>query len=303
VPVLSEFSPRLKPSASARDLEKSTLAAEMAGWKVFYIPQDLPEGIQYEDVFWNIPRYDRPTTTVWVGYIPLASDYRALYKAALEKNLKLINSPEQYCLAEEFHRFYPLIQDLTPRSIVLDSTADCDAISGLTFPVFVKGTVQSLKASGLESCLVNNQLELKAVVERVFEHSRKSLGKAIVREFVALRHCRKSGSGFPIGREFRVFLFQGKVLSLAYYWEGEDAYSSLNEEEESEVRRLAEKTAARLSVPWISVDIGQKESGEWIVIECGDAQFSGLSQNNPHQLWHSLAEAVRGDNRWLTDSV
>lgn len=47
--------------------------------------------------------------------------------------------------------------------------------------------------------------------------------------------------------------------------------------EEQTVLALATGAAERVGTPYIAVDVGQTEGGEWIVIETGDAQFSGVS--------------------------
>ncbi len=43
-------------------------------------------------------------------------------------------------------------------------------------------------------------------------------------------------------------------------------------------RSLTDEAATRVGTPYVAVDVGQVESGEWIVVEAGDAQFSGVSQ-------------------------
>jgi hypothetical protein len=50
------------------------------------------------------------------------------------------------------------------------------------------------------------------------------------------------------------------------------------------------KAAARLNVPFIAVDVGQLESGDWIVIETGDAQFCGLSHVPVLELWGKIKD-------------
>jgi len=47
-----------------------------------------------------------------------------------------------------------------------------------------------------------------------------------------------------------------------------------------------------LETPFVSVDIGQLESGEWIVIESGDAQFSSISRIQILTLWHRISQIV-----------
>ena len=113
-----------------------------------------------------------------------------------------------------------------------------------------------------------------------------------MRRLVKLRHSRASAEGFPFGREYRAFVYHQQIVGLGYYWEGDDPLKALTEDEEQQVRALASEAARRLAVPYVAIDIGQVVSGEWIVIESGDAQFSGVSQIPLLTLWHNLRSAV-----------
>jgi hypothetical protein len=42
----------------------------------------------------------------------------------------------------------------------------------------------------------------------------------------------------------------------------------------------------------MAVDVGQLESGAWIVIETGDLQYSGLTQMAPFEFWARLDAEV-----------
>ncbi|MHC0064411.1 ATP-grasp domain-containing protein [Nostoc sp. UIC 10890] len=53
---------------------------------------------------------------------------------------------------------------------------------------------------------------------------------------------------------------------------------------------MAILASERLGVPYIAIDIGQLESGEWIVIETADAQFAGLSHIPALELWNKLKD-------------
>ncbi len=117
----------------------------------------------------------------------------------------------------------------------------------------------------------------------------RSRGRVIVRQFVALRHVQTSPLYLPFGREYRVFMYESRVLAWGYYWEGDDPLKPLTSEEETKVLTMAREAARRLGVPYVAIDIGQLEDGRWIVIECGDAQFSGLSQIPPLKIWSQIA--------------
>jgi ATP-grasp domain, R2K clade family 3 len=117
----------------------------------------------------------------------------------------------------------------------------------------------------------------------------RSRGTVIVRRLVRLRHTRTSGRGFPAGRAFRVFLHGSRVLNYGYYWDGDDALAALSADEERAVLDLARLAAIRLGVPFVAVDIGQEESGRWIVIEVNDAQVSGHGHNPLLRLWNRIS--------------
>jgi hypothetical protein len=52
---------------------------------------------------------------------------------------------------------------------------------------------------------------------------------------------------------------------------------------------LAVQASRRVGTPFIVVDVGQLETGEWIVIEVGDGQFAGLSQVPVLELWSRMS--------------
>ena len=75
------------------------------------------------------------------------------------------------------------------------------------------------------------------------------------------------------------------MLGFGYYWEGDDPLRELVTGEERQMLGIAQEAARRVGIPFVSVDVGQVESGEWLVIEVGDAQFAGASQTPLIPLW------------------
>jgi hypothetical protein len=93
-----------------------------------------------------------------------------------------------------------------------------------------------------------------------------------------------------MGREFRCFIYHQQLLKYGYYWDGQDDLKQLTKLEENQVLNLAILASQRLRVPYVAIDIGQLETGEWIVIETADAQFAGLSQIPALELWSKLQD-------------
>ncbi|MBN1428583.1 MAG: ATP-grasp domain-containing protein [Anaerolineae bacterium] len=287
--VLSEATNQLKPSASRLAVDRSTEAARLVGVQVYTMPPDFSVCETAENALWHIPHHELEQAAFWIGYIPEPKRYQSIYEAALKKRIRLINTPEEHLRAMEFHRFYPLLGNLTPHSLILTSSDDCVRIQDeLGYPVFIKGTIQSRKHDGWDVCVAANQAEAVRRVDDLLRRDIRSRGRVIVRKLVPLRYIRYVGNGFPAGREFRVFLLSGEVVEIGYYWDDPDELSCLSQDENEAICTLALEAVYQLKVPYMTVDIGQLNTGEWIVIEVGDAQFAGLSQISPLRLWSRL---------------
>jgi hypothetical protein len=290
--LLAESPHLLPPSSSRDDIVRSMEAARLTGWQVSEIPPNFSQCDNAENALWHIAPQPQPTPTVWLGYIPDFDRYRALFEAARAKNLMLLNTPEQHRMIQEFDLAYPYIESLTPRSATVGSVeAALAAAPEVGFPIFVKGAVQSRKAKGWKACVAQDADELSQLCDYLFELPNRSRGRVVLRELVQLRHSRIAGD-FPMGREYRLFLLNGEVLACGYYWEGNDPLKRLTDDERTAVKILARAAAQRLPSPYVAVDIGQKETGDWIVIETGDPQFSGLSQIEPLKFWNRLSLAL-----------
>ncbi|KYC38575.1 hypothetical protein WA1_35915 [Scytonema hofmannii PCC 7110] len=100
----------------------------------------------------------------------------------------------------------------------------------------VSGRIVKLR---LLSCVANNLEELVTLTEWLLKLKYSSRGRAIARKFVNLRSQRLAPNGFPMGREYRVFIYNKRVLEYGYYWDGNDELSQLSQQEEKEVLNLA----------------------------------------------------------------
>jgi hypothetical protein len=228
---------------------------------------------------------------VWVGFIPESDRYNAIYEAALQKNVQLINSPEQHRTAMEFDRFYPALQDLTAKSVVISDLSElADVPDRLTFPVFVKGAVKSNKDKGWNAVVAQNLDELTALAQQIFAHPHRARGKVIIRELLDLNIIAIDPNGFPLGREYRAFLYKHELLTYGFYWDDYPDPNPLVGETKHALVSTVIKAAKCVDVPFLSVDVGQLKNGNWVVIEIGDGQFSGLSQIPVLELWSKIKD-------------
>lgn len=293
--VLHEESALAGTSGVGRDTTASVDAARAAGLAVVEFSSDFELWGSAAEAFEAIEARPAPVPAVWLGYIPSPERYQAVYAEASGRNLWLLNSPEEHLRAMEFPRFYPRLEGLTARSVVLTSEDDCATVPAqLEFPVFVKGAVQSLKSKGFEACIARSPQELRALVTTLLSQEKLARGQVIVRDLLLLRHEQRDARGFPRGREFRVFCLRGEPLSVSYYWPDEDPLMALSSDEEQAVRALAREAAVRVGTPFLAVDVGQCDDGSWWVIEVGDAQFAGALRADRVALFRALAAQLAG---------
>jgi hypothetical protein len=289
--VLSEDSPDRPQSPSAKENRTATEVARLLGFRVYYIPGDFEECGTAENALAYVPPQECETPGVWIGFIPTPDQYEQIYEEALRKNIRLLNSTAEHLEAQEFDRAYPHLTGLTPESVIITSPDECrSALDVVGLPAFIKGAVQSRKSRGWKACVAETLEEAERLTASYLSLEGRSRGRVVIRRLVKLRHEQSSPQGFPFGREYRVFLYRDRVLAYGYYWEGDDPLKEVTRSEEGQILTLAVEAARRIGTPLVAIDIGQLESGEWIVIESGDAQFAGVSQIPPLRLWTAIRD-------------
>jgi hypothetical protein len=289
--ILSEDSFVDRDTINGRELHALTETARLFGCAVYPLPPNFEVCETAENAFAYVPNFDPLVPGVWFGYIPTIERYTAIYRAALIKGIQLVNTPIQYQMAMEFDRFYPLLGELTPKSLTfgdLQSLASIDRDLG--YPVFIKGAIKSDKEQGWKACVANNVTEATTIARSLLAREYRSRGKIIVRQLVKLRSIVTDYQDFPLGREYRLFVYRDRILARGFYWDEYADPDTLDASEAKIVEKLALEVARRVGTPYIAIDIGQLESGDWIVIEVGDAQFSGLSRVSILELLSKLSE-------------
>jgi hypothetical protein len=230
---------------------------------------------------------------IWIGSIPTLAHYRAVYRAARARGIRLLNNPAQHRRALEGDRALAMLGDLTPETIVVTAPDQCTAAAAqLGFPLFVKGVVKSRKEAGWAACVATTLPELRGLVAQTLERDAMTRGRVLVRRMVPLRYAPGTLGDFPISREYRVFFYREQVLAFGFYWEEYEDTWRFSASDEQAMLAVAREAARRLQVPFLIVDVAQQESGAWLVIEVGDAQFAGLSRVPPLRLWSGLLRAL-----------
>jgi len=249
--------------------------------------------INYEELVYNqnpigaitrIKPSDNIEEALYRGWMVKPEDYTHLYNELKNKNIELINSPENYKLCHYLPEYYNIIQNYTPETIWFkeeqfsESSDEVYNTVRKTFgssPIIIKDYVKSCKHEWEEACFIPSASDIdkvKKVVNRFLELQGEDLNKGLVfREFIKLEFLAlHSKSKMPLTKEFRLFFLNRELLQVFHYWdEGDYEGTKPDLQEFMEI-------AKKIDSQFFTMDIARIENGPWIIIEIGDGQVSGL---------------------------
>ncbi len=217
---------------------------------------------------------------VYRGWMLTPEHYMDLYEALLSRNIRLINSPEEYKHCHYLPESYSIVSEVTPKSVWTENVSDEAGLKVMieTFngsPVIVKDYVKSEKHNWEEACYIpdtSNWNSVKKVLDRFIELRGNYLNKGVVfRKFEKLKFLTNhSKSEMPLTKEFRVFFKNGTPIMTFNYWEEGDYGDT------KPVLSQFLTVASNIKSNFFTMDIAQKENGEWIIMELGDGQVAGI---------------------------
>lgn len=167
--------------------------------------------------------------------------------------------------------------------------------SGYDGPVVVKGRTNSRKHQWSTKMFATDK---KAAINVASELANDSLigpQGLIYRQYVPLKTFEVDFTGLRYTNEFRFFCYKTDILSYGYYWSIAEhpELGTLDDAAFDLVSKVA--TIAAQHTNFFVLDIAEKESGGWILVEVNDGQCSGLSLNAPDMLYRNLANRISDD--------
>tara|TARA_Y100001933_G_C18867495_1_gene508557 strand:+ start:47 stop:937 length:891 start_codon:yes stop_codon:yes gene_type:complete len=230
----------------------------------------------------NISKKESEEFGIYRGWMLTPEEYNNLFEGLLTKGIKLINSTSNYkhchCLPESFH----LIKLKTPKSVWTTNLDESNILKlAKEFgqnPIILKDYVKSEKHNWEEACYIenaNDKSKVKSTVSKFLELRSNSLNQGIVfRQFEKLQFLTNhSQSGMPLTLEYRLFFLKGSLINIFNYWD-EGKYN-----DELPSLEGFKEVAKTIESNFFTMDIAKKENGEWIIMELGDGQVSGLPDN------------------------
>lgn len=107
-----------------------------------------------------------------------------------------------------------------------------------------------------------------------------------MREYLSLKMLGShEKSSMPIAKEIRVFCIQHKPFAYIQYWSGDECPTI------DECQGLI-SSCHSLNSNFYTIDLAQQENGEWILIEVGDGQVSGLQDYSVGLFYDELCKII-----------
>ena len=221
--------------------------------------------------------------TLYRGWMLSPNDYDRLATASRERGMRFVQDARAYRAGHHLPESYAALEGHTARTVWVAAHHDGleervrEVLSGFgSTPVVVKDYVKSEKHHWEEACYIPDASDLARAMEvtrRFLELRGDALeGGLVYREFLELRSAgHHAVSGMPQYEEYRVFLYDGDVLAVTPYWDGQSA-AHVDEVPLAWCKRLASKVPSR----FLAMDVARRSDGEWVVMELGDGQVSGL---------------------------
>lgn len=232
--------------------------------------------------------YERPAQVEAVARVGALDSYETAHAELLAEGVRLVHDPAQYLRATRLPLWYPLIEDLTPRSLWFSGPPDPKDIEAeLGWPIFMKGARQTSRHRRKLSIIAGPD-ELARALEDYAQDPILGWQDIVCRKLVSLRPVEDPDpERIPSSYEFRTFWWRGELAGCGRYWFEGIPYD-LAPDERGPALSLAQEVARRVDVPFLVVDIAQQVDGAWVVIECNDGQESGYAGVSPFALWQEV---------------
>ena len=247
---------------------------------------------KFEDNFrCNHPIYIDAEINV-VARLGATNDYQARYDYFGELGIKLIHTSIEYELSSRLPKWYPLISDLTSKSIWYDVFPSVKEVeNNFSWPIFIKGERQTNRHDRSKS-IIESPSQLNELKEIWKNDEILYWQKIVCREFINLKKVAEDHKiALPKSFEFRTFWWYNECVGFGKYWTSENY--QLSDSEKDAMLKVASLAAKRLAVKFLVIDMALTENNEWIIIECNDGQDAGYAGVNPFLLWSNVVNLCK----------
>lgn len=225
-----------------------------------------------------------------IGRYSVLPFYKELEDDLRHKGAKLINSYREHRYVADLQNYVEDLKELTFRTWNFNDLQDVpDGIS-----LVVKGETNSRKDKWATHMFAKDKQEAVQVYMRLQDDSLIAQQSVYVREYVPLTRLTMGIGGQPVTLEFRFFVAYGEVLCGGFYWSSFADELGFKPPVSQVPVEFLRKAIDRVKdkVNFFVLDVALGEDGKWYVVEVNDGQMSGLSENDPAELYKKLKEVT-----------
>lgn len=214
---------------------------------------------------------------VVVGRYSVLPFYKELENDLLLSETFLINSFSQFRYISDLGNWYRDLKNITPFTW---SNMQEYIASDYEGPVVLKGETNSRRDKWLTHMFANNKTEAREVYGKLMDDSLICHQNIYIRKYEPLKKLIDSVTGMPVPNEWRFFICYGQIIASGYYWSTyiDDIVEkkiTIENPPISIIENVIELVGSNSN--FYSIDIAQKENGDWTVIELNEGQMSGLN--------------------------
>src|SRR6185312_5719872 len=197
----------------------------------------------------------------------------------------LINSYEEHNWVANFY-YYEVLKNFT-----FETWDDTNFYRAPEGAYVVNGRTNSRKQNCNKQMFAASKREAINIAAELAGDSLIGPQGIIYRKYVPLKTYGYGFNGLPFTNEWRFFFLGKRMLSCGYYWSNSETRPAKCPHEcIAFAHEVADATHE--FIPFYVLDIAEKAEGGWILVEINDASMSGLSDNNPHELYSNLRKRV-----------
>jgi hypothetical protein len=246
-----------------REFLEQIAAMQNAGFQISIIAlEDLAAGTAKVR-----PAPANGSRVVYRGWMLTPADYTSLVAAVQSTGVEMWTSLDRYLSTHYLPNWYSSIADLTPETRIFDVDADFEReLRSLGWErFFIKDYVKSLKTSA-GAAIIDDPSAIAPLVAEMQKFRGTIEGGLCVRRV----------EDFNVETERRYFVIAGQVFSAI---------------PDEIIPSIVLKCASRISSPFFSIDVIERNNGVLRIVEVGDGQVSGLvgwSADRFAEIWQTL---------------
>ncbi len=227
-----------------------------------------------------------PPNSLVIGRFSVLPFYKELEEDLKVNNSKLINTYSEHLYIADMQNWYQDLKELTPHTWFSLQSYLSDHYEG---PVVLKGATNSKRELWRTHMFAANKDEARQVYFNLMDDSLIKTQNVYIRKFEKLVKYCDNIVGMPIVKEFRFFVLNQHLLCGGYYW-GNFIEEAGNPKETEVPIEFLHKIIKKINNKnnFYSIDVAQKETGEWMVVELNDGCCSGTNSIDPRKLYSAI---------------